>query len=275
MTAPWIMISKTVHMMRTLTCMVVDDEPLAVRLMESYVNKTPGLELKGSFGSGAMAFEALVECPVDILLCDIQMPGLSGMELSRMLPPRTKVIFTTAFSDYALEGFKVSALDYLLKPISYTDFLSSIRKAREWFGREGEGGSGDGAPMSSSDGPGNESSLQGPRKKSIFLKTEYRLQQVSLDDILYIEGMGDYVKVCLQDGSQVVSLCTLKAMGEQLPKDRFLRISKSYIVGIEKVTTLERGRVVFGDVRIPLSEQVKDEFFSLLSKSSLLPGDQG
>ena len=122
--------------MKRLSTYVVDDEPLALALMESYVRKTPFLEWKGSFGSGAAAYEALQTAPCDLLLSDIQMPGLSGMELSRMLPSGTRVIFTTAYSQYALEGFRVSALDYLLKPVSYADFLQAVQKAQAWFGRQ-------------------------------------------------------------------------------------------------------------------------------------------
>lgn len=119
--------------MNTISCIVVDDEPLAVRLMESYVAKTPFLSLKGSFTSGTAAYSFLQDNPVDLLFCDIQMPNLSGMDLSRMLPERTRIIFTTAFSEYAVEGFKVRALDYLLKPISYEDFLSAAMKAKEYL----------------------------------------------------------------------------------------------------------------------------------------------
>ncbi|HBH09453.1 MAG TPA: DNA-binding response regulator, partial [Rikenellaceae bacterium] len=114
--------------MNTISCIVIDDEPLAVRLMESYVTKTPFLSLKGSFTSGTSAYSFIQDNPVDLLFCDIQMPNLSGMELSRMLPEKTRIIFTTAFSEYAVEGFRVRALDYLLKPVSYDDFLSSALK---------------------------------------------------------------------------------------------------------------------------------------------------
>lgn len=235
-----------------ITCFVVDDEPLAVELMESYVRKTPFLELKGSFGSGTLAFEALQNEPVDLLLCDIQMPGLTGMELSRMLPERTRIIFTTAFSDYALEGFKVQALDYLLKPISYDDFLSAVRKAQQWFEMAAA------VPASPTAAPA------GPR--TLFVKTDYRLQQIDLDDILYIEGMKDYVKIHLE-GLQdpVVSLMSLKSLEERLPTDRFFRVAKSYIVQIPKIRVIEKNRIVFGDTRIPISEQVRDAFFRHIS----------
>ena len=235
-----------------ITCYVVDDEPLAVELMEAYVRKTPFLELKGSFGSGVQAFQALEKNPVDLLFCDIQMPGLTGMELSRMLPEGTRVIFTTAFGQYALEGFKVQALDYLLKPISYADFLAAARKAQDWFAR---------VPASA------------PAPQSLFVKSEYRLQQIAFDDILYVEGMKDYVRIFLESGDPVVSLSTLKALEAQLPEDRFFRVSKSYIVQLSKVRTLERGRIVFGQTYIPISDGTREEFFRRLSRFSKLPNE--
>ena len=235
-----------------ITCYVVDDEPLAVELMEAYVRKTPFLELKGSFGSGVQAFQALEKNPVDLLFCDIQMPGLTGMELSRMLPEGTRVIFTTAFGQYALEGFKVQALDYLLKPISYADFLAAARKAQDWFAR---------VPASA------------PAPQSLFVKSEYRLQQIAFDDILYVEGMKDYVRIFLESGDPVMSLSTLKALEAQLPEDRFFRVSKSYIVQLSKVRTLERGRIVFGQTYIPISDGTREEFFRRLSRFSKLPNE--
>ena len=235
-----------------ITCYVVDDEPLAVQLMETYVQKTPFLELKGSFGSGVQAFQALEKEPVDLLFCDIQMPGLSGMELSRMLPEGTRIIFTTAFEQYALEGFKVQALDYLLKPISYSDFLSAARKAQDWFSRSSE-------PAAAA-------------PQSLFVKTEYRLQQVAFDDILFVEGMKDYVRIFLESGGDpVVSLTSLKALEGQLPGERFFRVAKSYIVQVSKVRQIERGRIVFGNTYIPISENSREEFFRRLSRYSILP----
>lgn len=235
-----------------ITCYVVDDEPLAVELLEAYVCKTPFLELKGSFGSGVQAFAALEKAPVDLLFCDIQMPGLTGMELSRMLPQGTRIIFTTAFSQYALEGFRVQALDYLLKPISYADFLQAARKAQEWFSRTG-------LPASA------------PGPDSLFVKTAYRLQQVRFEEILYVEGMKDYVRMVLESGVPVLSLTSLKALEAQLPEDLFFRVSKSYIVNLAKVRTIERNRIVFGETYIPVSENTQEEFYRRLARFSLLP----
>ena len=179
-----------------LTCALIDDEPLAVELLEGYARKTPFLELRGSFGSGVAAFDALREAPVNLLFCDIQMPGLNGMELSRMLPSETRVIFTTAFSQYAVEGFRVRAIDYLLKPISYADFLEAARKALDWFETRRRAETAEQIPTEEA--------------QSIFVRTEFRLQQIALDSIRYIEGLKDYVKIHVEgEPHPVLSLMSL------------------------------------------------------------------
>ena len=208
-----------------LTCAIIDDEPLAVELLESYVRKTPFLELKGAYNGGITALEALKTEPVDLLFCDIQMPELSGMELSRMLPTRTRVVFTTAFDRYAVEGFRVGAVDYLLKPISYADFLTAANKAFEWFELKRRSV---GKPSPAGAGP-----------ESIFVKTEYRLRQIELDKILYIEGLKDYVKI--------------------------------YVVQPSKIRIIERGRIVFGKTYIPVSDGYKEAFYAFLEARSLMP----
>lgn len=236
-----------------LSCAIIDDEPLAVELMESYVRKTPFLELQGSFGSGVAAFGMLRDRPVDLLFCDIQMPRLNGVEFSRMLPADTRVIFTTAFSRYAVEGFRVNAVDYLLKPISYADFLAAAQKALEWFELKRRAGA-----------PADD-------LRSIFVKTEYRLRQIELERILYIEGLKDYVKIHVEDEPHpVLSLMSLKSLEEQLPADRFIRVHRSYIVQPAKIRTIKRNSIVFGRERIPISENYRQAFFDFLSDRSLL-----
>ena len=234
-----------------LTCAIIDDEPLAVELLESYVRKTPFLELKGAYNGGITALEALKTEPVDLLFCDIQMPELSGMELSRMLPTRTRVVFTTAFDRYAVEGFRVGAVDYLLKPISYADFLTAANKAFEWFELKRRSV---GKPSPAEAGPG-----------SIFVKTE-------LDKILYIEGLKDYVKIYVEDEPRpVLSLISLKTLEEQLPAERFVRVHRSYIVQPSKIRIIERGRIVFGKTYIPVSDGYKEAFYAFLEARSLMP----
>ena len=221
-----------------LTCYVVDDEPLAVELMEGYVRKTPFLDLRGSFYSASAAFGALRQEAVDLLFCDIQMPELSGMELARMLPERTRVIFTTAFSNYAVEGFRVNALD-----------LESASKALRWFEKAGS------------------SALPA----SIYVKTDYRLMRLELDDVLYFEGLKDYVKIWIRDCSEpVLSLTSMKALEEQLPADRFVRVHRSYIIQPSRMSCIERGRVVFGNVRIPVSDTYRQGLQDFLERNSII-----
>lgn len=241
--------------MNTISCIVVDDEPLAVRLMESYVAKTPFLSLKGSFTSGTAAYSFLQDNPVNLLFCDIQMPNLSGMDLSRMLPERTRIIFTTAFSEYAVEGFKVRAMDYLLKPISYDDFLSATVKAKEYFEVT------------------ETAEVTGQRKiKSIFVKTEYRLQQIDLDKITYIEGLKDYVKIHLNDGSTpVLSLMHLKNLEDTLPNEDFVRVHKSFIVRLTAIEAIERSHILIGQDRIPIGDSYKPRLYQALSSTAFLP----
>ena len=239
--------------MNTISCIVIDDEPLAVQLMESYVRKTPFLELRGSFTNGKEAFAYLLDNPVELMFCDIQMPDLSGIDLSKMIPEETKVIFTTAFSQYAIEGFKVHALDYLLKPISYDDFLASAKHAFK--------------TQTTDIYPDREQSV-----RSIFVKTEYRLQQIDLDNITFIEGYKDYVKIHLADGSDpVLSLMRMKNLEEELPSDRFIRVQKSYIVQLSKIEAIERSFIILGKDRIPIGEAYQENLFKTLGGESILP----
>jgi len=233
-------------MIRTI---VVDDEPLARELMGGYVRQTPFLSLEGLYASAVEALDRLGRDPVDLLLLDIQMPQLNGLELSRMIDARTRVIFTTAFEQYALEGFRVDALDYLLKPISYAEFLRAAGKAQRWFESLG---------------------TSSEQARTIFVKTDYKMLQLPLDDILYIEGVKDYVRIFTADGSNVKTQMSMKSLEETLPSDRFIRVHRSFIVHIDKIRIIERNRIVFGKVYIPVSDSYKDRFMEALSRTSLL-----
>lgn len=277
--------------MDTIKCIVVDDEPLAARLMESYVRKTPFLSLEGTFTGGAAAFDFLRGHDADLLFCDIQMPGLNGMELSRMLPERTRIIFTTAFSDYAVEGFRVRALDYLLKPVSYEDFLGAALKARDYFDLTERAARVADFPAAVAANPAAESAVSAVRAgaaaveqpvsaggaaapqnpRSIFVKTEYRLQQIELDRITYIEGLKDYVKIHLDGGvPPVLSLMRLKSLEDSLPQSSFVRVHKSYIVRLSRIDAIERNHIIIGADRIPIGESYQPSLFRTLSGTSLL-----
>ena len=224
----------------TITCAIIDDEPLAAGLLESYARKTPYLQLVGTYNSAILAMKDLRESPVQLLFLDIQMPELSGIEFAKILPKDTRIIFTTAFPQYAVEGYKVNALDYLLKPVSYDDFLKSTDKALEWF-----------------------SIIQRQdayrRDRFMFVKTDYKLQRVNLDDILFIEGLKDYVRFYLKNGEKVMSLMSMKKLEEYLPRPEFLRTHRSYIVHMTETPLVDRFRIVFGENYIPVSENYKDD----------------
>ena len=232
-----------------LNCLIVDDEPLALDLMENYVKRTPFLSLVGRCGSALEVLPVVKEQKVDVIFLDIQMPELNGLELSRMLGERTKVIFTTAFEQYALEGFRVDALDYLLKPISYPEFLKAANKALQWCEMSGRQESG------------------AKEQESIFVKADYKLVRIDLAKILYIEGLKDYVKIYLEGEAQpVVSLMSLKSLEELLPSSNFIRVHRSFIVRLDKVKVIERNRIVFGKEYIPISDSYKDKFQEFLNK---------
>jgi len=223
----------------TISCAIIDDEPLAAGLLESYAKKTPYLELKGTYNSAIQAMKDLRENSVQLLFLDIQMPELSGVEFAKILPKETKVIFTTAFSQYAIEGYKVNALDYLLKPISYEDFLKSTDKALEFFSIAAK------------------QDIYG-KDRFMYVKSDYKLQKICLDDILYIEGLKDYVRFYLKNGEKVMSLMSMKKLDEYLPKPEFLRTHRSYIVHMTEAPLVDRFRIVFDGVYIPVSDNYKE-----------------
>ena len=240
----------------SLTCVIIDDEPLAVSLLESYVKKTPFLTLSGKYHSALLAMADLNENPVDLLFLDIQMPELNGMEFSRLLPGNTRIIFTTAFEQYALDSYKVNALDYLLKPISYADFLQSAQKALQWVEMY--------TNRQNSKLPSGKS-----EPESIFVKTERKLVQIELNQILYIEGLKDYVKIFVEDEAHpILSLMSMKAMEELLPPQRFIRVHRSYIIQPDKIKVIERSRIVFGKTYIPISDNYKDKLQEFISQRS-------
>ena len=232
---------------------MIDDEPLALGLMASYVKKTPFLELVGQYSSAVQAMDELTNQPVDLLFLDIQMPELNGLDFSRMVPPQTRIVFTTAFDQYAIDGYRVNALDYLLKPISYPNFLQAAQKAQEWFKLVEQGQQ------------GKEEEVQ-----SIFVKSEYKQVQVMLDDILYIEGLKDYIKI-YEEGQDkpLLSLMSMKAMEEMLPASRFMRVHRSYIVQKSKIRVVEHNRIIFGKTYIPVGDSYKEEFQTFLNERSM------
>lgn len=237
-----------------ISCVVVDDEPMALNLVESYVEKTPFLELKKKCGSAIEAMAFIKDDPVDLLLLDIQMPDLTGIEFSKMLPKETRIIFTTAFDQYALEGFKVEALDYLLKPFDYAEFLAAVNKAHTWFTLV----------------RGNKEAIVSAEKEFLFVKSEYKQLRIKLADVLYFEGLKDYIKIWLKDNPKpILTLMSLKSLQEELPETQFMRVHRSFIVSLKNINVVERGQIIINKQRITVSEQYKDKFLEFINRNSL------
>ena len=245
--------------MSPLRCIVVDDEPLAVKMLENFIERTPFLELAGSFTDPVLALSEIRTQAPQLMFLDIQMPDLSGMELSRMIPDGTRIIFTTAFKDYAFDSYEVSALDFLLKPIRYQKFLEAAEKAREWFTLKEAASA---APAAAA--PAVEA------KTSTFFKVDGALRKVEYDDILFVEGMKDYVMVYLASQRQpLVTHVTMKAMEEMLPAG-FMRIHRSFIVALDKVSSVSgTGDVKVGDRLLHVSDAYRDAFDTYLREHSI------
>ena len=241
--------------MNKITCIAIDDEPLALGLMVSHIKKTPFLELKAEFDNPIDAMEFLQENPVQLIFLDIQMPDLTGMEFARILKNDCKVIFTTAYDKYAVEGFQIHALDYLLKPISYEVFLISVTHAKQYF------------DLLNSNSPNKALETD---ENYLFIKADYKIQRIEFEDILYIEGLKDYVKLYTESQSNpLVFHATMKSLEEKLPADKFMRIHRSFIVSLNKIKTIERDRILFGKTRIPISKQYKEGFDEFVRKKFL------
>lgn len=231
----------------------IDDEPLALQLVSDYIRKTPFLELVGSFDNPLDAFDFLSETDVELIFVDIQMPDLTGIEFTRSLQEDHKIIFTTAYEKYALEGFKLNAVDYLLKPFSYEEFLKAAKKAQKL------------CELEERSQPTIETNNQ-----FLFLKSEYKIRRINFNDILYIEGLKDYVKVYLKgEDKPILSLNSIKSLEQKLPEEKFMRVHRSYIVNLEKIETIERSRIIFGKIYIPVSDQYKEKFQEYLDKNFL------
>ena len=231
----------------------IDDEPLALQLITGYIGKTPGLNLVGQFNNPLDAIEFMSGNEVDLIFVDIQMPDLSGVEFTRSLVKGPKVIFTTAYEKYAIEGFRLEVIDYLLKPFSYDEFLHSVQRVQNILKLE--------KAVVDSVETSNE---------FLFLKSDYKIKRINFNDILFIEGLKDYVKVYVQNSRKpILSLTSLKLLESKLPGSMFMRVHRSFIVNLGKIDTIERSRIVFGDKYIPVSDQYKDKFQDYLDKNFL------
>ena len=235
--------------MTPITFIIVDDGPLAVKLLESFVQKTPQLRLEASFTDSVEALAWLKEHPVQLAFMDIQMPDMNGMELSHMLPEGTKVIFTTAFKEYAFESYEVSAIDFLLKPIRYNKFIAAVEKAEQWFSHQKE------TPST---------------PKTMFIRVDGELRQINFDNILFVEGMKDYVRFHVEgERLPLTTHMTMKAVEDALPAEDFMRINRSYIVRLDKIRTVDRNLCAYiGNEIIRVTEAYREAFERYCSNAS-------
>ncbi len=240
--------------MRAIRCAIVDDEPLAVRLIENFIKRTPSLEHVVSFTDPVEAVTYLKENAVDLLFLDIQMPDIDGIGLAHMLPEGIRIVFTTAFREYALESYDVEALDFLVKPLRYDKFLRSAEKAMKWYEMKELSGSVNMGTMTVS-------------PKEIFLRCDGGLQRVAFDSIVFVEGLKDYVRFH-RDGINhtVVTHLTMKSVEDILPSEQFMRVSRSHIISLSHIRSVDRNLCVYiGDTMVKVTDMYREHFQAFLN----------
>lgn len=233
-------------------CIIVDDEPLAQDVLESYVEKFTGLELIGKCNNANEAMQLLQSQPVDILFLDIEMPGLTGLELLRTLADPPAVIFTTAYAEHAVAGFELDAMDYLLKPISFDRFMKSVNKAIHYL------------TLEKNDDPATPA-----EDDYMFVKADKKMVKIKLDDILYIEGLKDYVMIFIP-GQRIITLQTMKNLEQRLPSTKFARVHRSFIIAIEKLKSVSSHTVEIGEKQIPIGKNYKDDFMRIIERQNFV-----
>ena len=238
-----------------IKCIIVDDEPLAVAQLEKYVERVPFLVNVGSCSSAAEAMEFLSAGDVDAMFVDINMPDIDGVQFVRSLVHPPMVVFTTAYSEYAIEGFKLDAVDYLLKPIAFDDFLKAANKVQRAI-----------AASSVLVGSETESLESGVCLDCLYVKSDYRMLRVPVDSIIYVESMSEYVRIFVEGNAKpIVSLMSMKKIEEALPKNSFMRVHRSYLVNLDKIKEVAKMRIVYeGNVYVPIGDMYKDNFFEYI-----------
>lgn len=225
-----------------MRCCVIDDEPLAGKLIASYIERTPDLELCGVFQSGAEAIKEILDGSIDIVFLDIEMPQINGLEFARLVPQTCSVVFTTAYERYAVQGFKVDAVDYLLKPVSYDEFLDAVaRVRRKRLPRQGV--------------------AEAPQREFLVVKSEYRLIQLRISDIRIVEGLKDYIKIHVEGMAKpVLTLMSMRAVEMALPPDEFMRVHRSYIVNKKHISVIERNSIIIAGHAVPVGDSYRQQF---------------
>jgi DNA-binding LytR/AlgR family response regulator len=241
--------------MSKICCLIIDDEPLALNILEGYISRIPYLRLTGRCYSAFEALEMMNNYKIDLLFLDIQMPELTGIELSRIIGDDVKIVFTTAYSSFAVDGFKVNALDYLLKPFDFEAFQRAARKAKEWFDIRNAGFTGE--------------SNQGGN--IIFIKSGYKQIKINLENVYCFEGLKDYVKIWISGKEEpIMTLMSLKGLEETLPASRFMRIHRSFIISLDKIKLVERNKVqLTNDIYVTISDPYREQFNHFLTGISI------
>lgn len=241
-----------------IRCIAIDDEPLALEKMKSYISKVPFLKLEGLFTNGLNALQIINEKKADLIFLDIQMEEISGIQFLEVLSHKPKVILTTAYDSYALKSYELDVTDYLLKPISFERFLKAVAKVQEALSFQEKGNT-----------QTMEAHIEQNAQDYVFVKTEHRMQKVFFNDILYIEGMKDYLRVVTVN-QRIMTLLSFKKIEEMLPSANFMRVHKSFIVAIDKIESIERSRIKIAEMLIPVGDNYKKEFFEMLDKKSAI-----
>ncbi len=236
-----------------ITCIAIDDEPLALQQITGYIEKTPYLKLEKSFTNAIKALEYLQENEVDLMFVDISMPDLSGIDFVKSLTKQAKIIFTTAYREYAFDGFQLDVADYIVKPIGYSEFLKAVNKVKERYFNEKK-----------------EIPIIQNNEQFLYIKSEYKIVRIDFNNIKYIEGMSDYVRIHLDNQKPIMTLSGIKNIMKSLPQEKFMQVHRSFIVNLSKVTTIERNRIIFDqNIYIPISEHYKESFQNYLDNNFL------
>lgn len=227
-----------------MRCCVIDDEPLAGKLVASYIERTPDLELSGVYTSASEAIKSILEGGVDVVFLDIEMPQINGLEFAKLVPPTCAVVFTTAYGQYAVQGFKVDAIDYLLKPISYQEFLDAVARVRR-------------KKMA----PAQQGVEDAHKREFLLVKSEYRLVQIRISDISVVEGLKDYVKIHVTGMPKpVLTLMSMRSLEQALPQEDFMRVHRSYIVNKKRISVIERNHIIIDGHAVPISDSYRQAF---------------
>ncbi|MDO6472688.1 LytTR family DNA-binding domain-containing protein [Maribacter sp. 1_MG-2023] len=240
-----------------MKCIIIDDEPLAIEILSGYCEKLDFIDLVKTYTNPLDAISDIKEKKIDLIFCDIEMPQINGIDFMGILDNKPFFIFTTAYSQYAVEGFELNAVDYLVKPIPYHRFIKSVSRVQDLISKKQK-------PIMEANvfSSAGDNSVD---KKFIFVKAEYESIKIDLDQIEYVQGLKDYLKIHIVNTNKtILTLMSFKEIMSKLPSNQFLRVHKSYLVNVNYIKTVQRNRIVINDMRIPIGESHKEAFFSIL-----------